>query len=261
MPTSLVTFRGNCKGVIVHPGNSSIFNCMECLSVDSRASRGQEICSQHLHSVCNKGRALLSLRCELSVSQVAKEHITVRISCWGVDRDQAVALTSKLTFYLNLLLLIFQTQLLLEQKKKKKQQNQTQQVLLLVQQQHYVCWQSCSPSTVLSSINRFSWDHRPTADAGGWAVQGRVTLIAVGFVLSSLTGEQCDANARAPAGSWPLYSGAEFIYFTVLVMIDSNWHGNNEDCKSHLMACKTSSANIQHANSTSQMGMGISWSF
>lgn len=100
MPTSLVTFRGNCKGVIVHPGNSSIFNCMECLSVDSRASRGQEICSQHLHSVCNKGRALLSLRCELSVSQVAKEHITVRISCWGVDRDQAVALTSKLTFYL-----------------------------------------------------------------------------------------------------------------------------------------------------------------
>lgn len=120
MPTSLVNFRGKCNTVIVHTGISLICNCMEWLSVGSRASRGQEVCSQHLHSVYNKGRALLSLRYELSVSQVAKECITAQISCWGIDRCQAVALTSKLTFNLNfyLLLLIFHTQLLIEQKQK-----------------------------------------------------------------------------------------------------------------------------------------------
>ena len=184
MPTSLVNFRGKCNTVIVHTGISLICNCMEWLSVGSRASRGQEVCSQHLHSVYNKGRALLSLRYELSVSQVAKECITAQISCWGIDRCQAVALTSKLTFNLNfyLLLLIFHTQLLIEQKQTtttttknppttKKKPNQNQKVLLLVQQQHYVCWQPRSVLTQHCALKkqqrRFSWGHRARADAGG----------------------------------------------------------------------------------------------
>lgn len=35
-----------------------------------------------------------------------------------------------------------------------------------------------------------------------------------------------------------------FIHFLVPVMIDSNWHGNNEGCKNHPTACKISSLQI-----------------
>lgn len=118
-------------------------------------------------------------------------------------------------------------------------------------------------ASVCQCLVRGAEDNFPRLQTRGWCCRlcwsrswysySKELLCQVPPLASSVTWVPSLQKVPNPfAAVWGL------IYFTMPVMSDRNWHGDNEDCcRNDQCICKTCSLNTQHVKCTSPVGWGI----